>query len=343
MRILAALLCFVLVLAAGRTGAEERLTRLSLEDAIGLAMRENPVLRAKEFEYRSVQANEITAALRPNPTASYLAEQLGGSADPQHTVTFGQTIETGGKRQRRLESSRATTRLTGHELADVKRQLVFQVKKSFTDVLVAQATLALAEQNLKALDEVERIQRIRAEKGDISELELLRIQVQRYALERDAADARQAIRAAKIALRAAVGPDRVVDEFEVVGDLEFRDVEPAPADLYRLALANRPDLRAADAARDKARADVNLAQANRWWDVTPQIEYQRIGNDNTIGVGLSFPLRIFDRNQGEIARTEARAKRAACDLRAVRAVAGPRGPVGAASVSESGGNGPLLL
>ena len=120
---------------------------------------------------------------------------------------------------------------------------------------------------------------------------MLRIQVQRYALERDAADARQAIRAAKIALRAAVGPDRVVDEFEVVGDLEFRDVEPAPADLYRLA-------------------DVNLAQANRWWDVTPQIEYQRIGNDNTIGVGLSFPLRIFDRNQGEIARTEAQAKRA---------------------------------
>ena len=86
---------------------------------------------------------------------------------------------------------------------------------------------------------------------------------------------------------------------------------------------NRPDLRAADAARDKARADVNLAQANRWWDVTPQIEYQRIGNDNTIGVGLSFPLRIFDRNQGEIARTQGEVSRAAAlqQVAAVQALA----------------------
>ena len=286
-------------------------TRLTLDEAILLAVRENASLRAKEFEFRATQANEITAALRPNPIASYAAEQLGArGAEPQHTATLGQPIETGGKRQRRIDSARASTRVTGFELADVRRQIVYQVHKAFTDILVAQASLTLAEQNLRNLDDVERIQRFRAERGDISELELLRIQVQRFAFERDAADARQASRAGRIALRAVTGRERVSEDVEVVGDLSYREFTLARADLEQAALANRPDIRAAEAARERARSDYNLARANAWWDFTPQIEYQRIGNDNTIGFGVSMPLRIFDRNQGEIARTRAEIARA---------------------------------
>ncbi len=314
-------LCLTLLAVSGLALAQESIKALSLDEALALAMRESPTLRAKEFERQATRANEITAALRPNPTASYLAEQFAISnsetSSRQYTVTLGQTIELGGKRQRRIESAQAATRVSGHELADLRRQVAFQVKKSFTDALVARETLALAEENLRALDQVERLQRVRAEKGDISELELLRIQVQRYAFERDAADARQALRAAKIALRAVAGADRIAEDFEVVGDLTFRDFPYAPADLYRLALANRPDLRAAEAAREKARADINLARANAWWDITPQVEYQRIGPDNTIGFGFSIPIRIFDRNQGEIARTQVEAERAAAIRQAV--------------------------
>lgn len=292
--------------------AEERITRLSLSEAVDLAARQNPIVRAKEFERQSVKANEITAGLRPNPTATFLAEQFGGASDAsqsQYTFSVGQPLELGGKRQRRLESARAATRVTGYELDDVRRQVVFQVKKAFSDALVARETLGLAEDNLRTLDDLERIQRFRAERGDISELELLRIQVQRFAFERDAADARLALQAAKIAVRAGAGPDRIAEDFEVVGELGFKELAVTPADLYRRALANRPDLRAAEAARAKAHADVNLARANAWWDVTPQLEYQRIGPDNTIGFGFSVPIRVFDRNQGEIARSRAEVSR----------------------------------
>ena len=310
-RCLGLLVCLGIALITRVCDAQERLDRLTLEDAVNTAIRHNPTLRAKGAELEAVRANEITASLRPNPTASYSAEQFGGgsTAEPQHTVILAQPIETGGKRQRRIDSARAATRTTGHELNDVRRLVIAQVKSAFAGVLVARATLALAEQNLGTLDDIERLQRIRAEKGDISQLELLRLQVQRFAFERDAGDARQAIEAAKIALRAAVGPDALADSFDVVGELDYRDVPLERDELRRLALANRPDLQAARAARDKARADVNLARANAWWDVTPQIEYQRIGPDNTIGFGFSFPLRIFDRNQGEIARTRAEAER----------------------------------
>ena len=310
-------LVFVTVLLSSVAGAQERLSLLTLEDAIRVALDRNATLQAKQLELQATQANEITAALRPNPTATYLAEQFGSQGQPQYTVSLGQTIETGGKRGRRIDSAHAATRVTRYELEDVRRQVILQTKKAFTDALVAQASQALAAANLTTLDELERIQRVRAERGDISQLDLSRIQLQRFTFERDAADAARAIRAAKIELRSVIGAEMVIEDFGIVGELTFRDVSIKRDDLYRLAVMNRPDLRAAQAAFEKARADVNLARANAWWDVTPLIEYQRIQNDNTIGFGISLPIRIFDRNQGEIARTRAEVQRLSAVSRAV--------------------------
>jgi len=311
-RIAIAVCCLALFGAGAAVHAQERLSSLTLEQALRLASETNPNVRAKEFELKAVGAGEITAGLRPNPTANFLAEQFGGASSAsqtQYTINIGQPIELGGKRQRRIDSATAQTKVTTHELADLRRQIDFQVKKTFTDILVAKDALALSEQNLSALDELEKIQRLRAEKGDLSGLELLRIQVQRFAFERDAADARQALRAAKIGLRSLIGADKVTDDFDAAGSLELRQSSYTQSELYRRALDTRPDIRAAEAARNKAKADINLAKANAWWDVTPQVEYQRIGPDNTIGFGFGLPLRIFDRNQGEIARTRADALR----------------------------------
>ncbi len=311
-RIVIAVCCLALLGAGAAVHAQERLSSLTLEQALRLASETNPNVRAKEFELKAVGASEITAGLRPNPTANFLAEQFGGASSAsqtQYTINIGQPIELGGKRQRRIDSATAQTKVTTHELADLRRQIDFQVKKTFTDILVAKDALALSEQNLSALDELEKIQRLRAEKGDLSGLELLRIQVQRFAFERDAADARQALRAAKIGLRSLIGADKVTDDFDAAGSLELRQSSYTQSELYRRALDTRPDIRAAEAARNKAKADINLAKANAWWDVTPQVEYQRIGPDNTIGFGFGLPLRIFDRNQGEIARTRADALR----------------------------------
>jgi cobalt-zinc-cadmium efflux system outer membrane protein len=298
-------------LVSGVALSQTPIAELTLADAVRLASRDNPTLRAKQLELRAAKANEVTAGMRPNPTASYVAEQLGGgAAEQQHTVTVSQPFELGGKRQRRLDSARAATRVTTEEIGDLQRQTILEVKKAFVDVLVAQSTLALAEANLHTVDEIERLQRLRVEKGDISALELTRIQVQRYAFERDATDARQAIAAARIRLRTLTGADAVGAEFTVVGDLAYQDVRVERAELMRAALDGRPDLRAAEVGRDKARADQALARANAWWDVSPRVEYQRIGPDNRFGFGFSVPIRIFDRNQVEITRTSVEIERA---------------------------------
>ena len=303
-------------LGAASADAEPPAARLTLDDAVRLATRDNPGLHAKQLEVRAVRANEVTAALRPDPVAEYRAEQLGGrsfpatDAIPQYTVSLSQLIETGGKRQHRVESARAATTVSGYELADLQRQLVAQVKKAFVAILVAQDALALARANLSNLDEVERIQAVRAQQGDISELELSRLRAQRYAFERDALDAEQALRAARITLRTLIGPDAIAEDFAAEGALALQEVPGDRAQFYRQMLDYRPDIRAAEAGQRRAQADAALARANAWWDFSPMVEYQRIGGDNTIGFGLSLPVRIFDRNQGEILRTRAEIARA---------------------------------
>jgi len=296
--------------APALASARERTAQLTLPDAVQLALQTNASIRAKQREYDATRAGETTAGLRPNPTASYLAEQLGSSGvSPQYTVSLSQTIETGGKRSRRIDSARAATRVSELELADLRRQVTAQVKKAFTDVLAAEATVSLASENLQNSDELERLSLVRVEKGEIAELELLRVQTQRFAFDRDLADARQAVQTAKIALRAAVGPEALAPEFSVAGELAFREIA-LDRDRLLQSLERRPDILAAEAGREKARADVELARANAWWDFAPQVQYQRIGQDNTFGVGVSIPLRVFDRNQGEIERTRAEVERA---------------------------------
>jgi len=293
-------------------GAQQQLDRVSVDEALQLALRQSPTVRAQQAALASTKAGETTAALRPNPSMNFLAEQFkpgGSQQDTQYTVNVGQPLELGGKRGRRIDSARAATQVASYQLEDIRRQITLQVRSAFAGALIAREQLALAQENVKTLDDTERIQRLRAEKGDISQLELLRIQVQRFTFERDAADARQALSAAKIALRTAAGAEHIAEDFDVVGELGFKEVSLDKAVLMRRALDNRPDLRAAEADRARARADHRLARANAWWDITPQIEYQRIGPDNTIGFGFSLPIRIFDRNQGEIARTQAEISR----------------------------------
>src|SRR6266487_3176695 len=99
------------IFAATVGNAQDRITSLSLDEAVALATRENFTLRAAQFDYQATRANEITAGLLPNPAFSYMAEQLGEPVPnkQQYTVILGQLIETGGKRQRRLDSAQAGT------------------------------------------------------------------------------------------------------------------------------------------------------------------------------------------------------------------------------------------
>src|SRR5262245_6071961 len=86
----------VILSSAALAQAQAPAARLSLDESVVLALRENPTVRAKQHEYRATQAQEITAGQRANPTTSYTGDQLGSSSvEPQHFFALEQPIELG--------------------------------------------------------------------------------------------------------------------------------------------------------------------------------------------------------------------------------------------------------
>ena len=140
-RFILIIFCFNMFIAPAGN-AQDRITTLSLEDAVALASRENFTLQAAQFDYQATRANEITAALIPNPSFSYLGEQLNeGSNVQQYTVAAGQIVETGGKRQGRLDSARGGDTSSGALAHRGGAAGVISGEEMFTDVLTAKLAL----------------------------------------------------------------------------------------------------------------------------------------------------------------------------------------------------------
>ena len=285
--------------------------RLTLDKAIDLALSDNYTLQAKQQELRSVRTGEITAGLTPNPQAGFQLSNIGGLQGTFDRLdkfyTLQATLETGRKRERRVDFARAGSNVTGSELDDVRRIVILQVKIAYGGVLAGKAKLELAQSNLKNLNDVEKLQKLRAEKGDISDLDLLRIQGQRLAFESDAADADLAVKTAKVALRQVISQERLPENYDVTGKLSYKSgLHLDREELRNRAEELRPDLRAATLAIEKSRADLNLAHAKAVPDIVPQVGYNDTHNDERFwSLGATVNIPIFDRNQGEIARAKA--------------------------------------
>jgi len=279
----------------------------------------NPTIRAGQLNVQESKAQEITAYLRPNPdfTLSTDGTQLTpyqGTWRPFAGTQYGGALsylhERDGKRELRLESARKGTGIAESQLADTERTLLFNLHSAFVGALQAKALLASARENLDYFDKEYAIHRDRYKAGDISRLDLSRITLQRVQFGQDFQTAQVNVRTAKITLLMLLNDRTPVDQFDVTGPFDFADVPQPLGEYHDIALAARPDLKAALQAVSKAQSDHRLAVANGSTDptfsgwVTHNPSFNNPFDNNTIGASVSFPLRIFDRNQGEKARTE---------------------------------------
>ncbi len=271
----------------------------------------NPNLLAGQLQVRESQASEITAGLRPNPVISSINDEfLLFNPDrfkpfdtSQWTQSISQLIERRKKRPLRVESARLATSIASTDLADQERQLLFNLRDAFVRALQAKAFVDLANDNLAYYDRVLAVNRERFNAGDLARVDLTRLELQRAQFESDVVNARVNLRTAKIALLALMNDRQPVDTFDITGPFDFRPVPLTLEEARRAAVNVRPDLQSATTAVQKAVADNRLAWANGSWDPQLYLEYQRTQSDNTMGFGVSLPLRIFDRNQGEKERT----------------------------------------
>jgi cobalt-zinc-cadmium efflux system outer membrane protein len=279
----------------------------------------NPTLLADKLSVDESKAEEITAYLRPNPALSLTAD--GTQIAPNKGVwrPFAGTFESPSisylherrhKRELRLESAKKGTMIAEFSHADLERTLIFNLRSAFVSILQAKAVLQLAKDNLAYWDHVLEISRTRFSAGDIAQIDLDRLELQRAQYETDLQTAEENLENAKIQLLTLLNDRTPIEHFDVTETYDFVD-RLAPHDEFRkIALDTRPDLKAAVEAVDQAQTDHNLAIANGSTDPTFSAWYTHNSSNNnpfginTLGISVSFPLRIFDRNQGEKLRTQ---------------------------------------
>ena len=278
----------------------------------------NPALKADADNVDEMKAEEITAYLRPNPQFTLAAD--GTQAAPHNGVwtPFKGTTEQPNvsylherdhKRELRLESAQEGTRITQSEHEDLDRNMVFALRAAFVGTLEAKFVLDLAKADLEYYDKIIDISRTRLKDGDIAQIDLDRIELQRVQYESEIETAIVNLRTAKIQLLQMLNNRTPVDQFDVTGEFDFSDALQ-PLETYRdAALAARPDLLAALQTIQQSETNHKLAIANGSTDPTFAGWFTNNSSTNnpngpeTIGVSVSIPLRIFDKNQGEKKRT----------------------------------------
>jgi cobalt-zinc-cadmium efflux system outer membrane protein len=289
-------------------------TRISLDEAIRLALQHNHALLAARSTILQNQAQEITANLRPNPTLSwdsqffplfnpgeFSASYLDNQA--QFDVGIGYLFERGGKRKRRYQAAKDATAVTRAQVTDNERQLTFNLSQEFINVLLAQSTLDLAQQDYDSFQKTVEISESRFKAGDMSEGDLLKIKLQLLQFQSDVFAAKLSKVQALAALRQQLGFESVPDNYDVEGSLDYQPVHGNVDDFKALALRTRPDLQAAHLGVTAAHSQESLAEANGKRDLNVTFDYTHTAGINSGAFFFNIDLPIFDRNQGEIART----------------------------------------
>jgi outer membrane protein, heavy metal efflux system len=281
----------------------------------------NPTLKAAQLNIDESRAEEITAYLRPNPDLTAGFDQInpfttqpppsGGASvyspfaytEPSGSISY--LHERQHKRELRLEAAKKTTDVTASAYTDQERNLIFNLRSAFVQTLQAKAVLENAKENLMYWDRELEVNRTRFNAGDLAQVDLDRLELQRVQFESDYETAIVNLRTAKIQLLMLLNDRTPIEQFDVSGPYDFSS-DLMPMQQFReIALATRPDLKEAVQNVDLAKVTHELAVANGSTDPTFSVD---LGRNPPIpaymGVSVSIPLRIFDRNQGEKARTQ---------------------------------------
>ena len=312
LRIFALAAIFLLPLVGAVTA--QNTTLISLDQAIDLALAHNHSIKATRILILQNQAQEITANLRPNPTLGadsqfvpfFSPQDFSGEnldETQQFDIGIGYLFERGHKRQRRLQAARDQTAVTRAQVTDAERTLAFNVGQQFISVLLAESALQFALQDLKDFQQTVDISEAQLKAGYIAEGDYLKIKLQLLQFQTDVSSARLAKVQALVGLREFLGYNAVPADYDVIGDLAYQALKASLEDLQMKAMRDRPDFRAAELGITAAQSQILLAKANAKVDVNGTYDFTHVSGENTASIFANFELPIFNRNQGEIART----------------------------------------
>jgi len=282
---------------------------ITISDAVSIFLQQNLQLLAARYDIDTVDADKLTARLRPNPQISVGFSDIpldfrDNFVKPQ-TFSYGisQTLELGGKRRKRIDAANADSDLARATFQITLWQLTNDLKKKFYAVLLAESLLDLAKENQKTFAEIIKHTTEVFQLGEISGLDLQRLEIEKFKFDTDVANSERDYELALRDLRVTLGGDYRATDIAVVGTIDYQPYEFSLVELRDKALAARPDLKAAQLSERAANASIRLQDAQRIPDLAVGAGIEQVSQGgSTYNFGVGIPLPVSNRNQGERAK-----------------------------------------
>jgi cobalt-zinc-cadmium efflux system outer membrane protein len=305
--------------------------KLSLDDALRIAEARSPLVVFAQQAVAGSEADVVAAGKRPNPAFRFGTEGYAFSQpsrppffdDQELAFDVQQEIETGGRRRLRTEQAQYGVEASRASVQDALRQLRFEVRRAYIQVVLAKADDDVARATLEEIDKVLALNRARFEQGELSGVELRRLQVERFRFADDGFAAELALRNARSRLLALMNVTPFDQPFDAIDDLLSTSIAATmtappetPDAAVGLALAGRPDLDVARRDRERAQAAISLQKALKTPSFSLGAGLKRDFGTNGLIITFGVPLPLFNRNEGGVARAGAEERQAAARLAA---------------------------
>ena len=303
--------------------------RLSLDEAIRIAEAHNPQLVIAQQGIVASEAGVAEARKRPNPVLALGTEGIPLSTrehasflDSQElALSLQQEFEPGGRRRIRTEQALHGADASRAWARDALRRLRFDVRCAYMQAVLAKADDEVARATLEEIDKVLALNRARYEQGELSGVEMRRLQVERFRFADDAFAAELALKNARSALLALLQAKPLDQPFDTIDGLLAPAAPPAavaatsaPASALSQALSSRPDLDAARRELEESEAGIRLQRALRTPAFSVGAGLKRDFGTNGLLVTVGWPLPLFNRNEAGVARAGAEQLQAAARL-----------------------------
>lgn len=286
-------------------GAEPLSGTYSLDDIVALAVEHSPAMAGAEGFVKQSHGQQIAAGAYPNPSVSGTTGR-GSIRDPstntritERTVTIEQPLEWTGKRQARQDAANAGAAGASAALVEARLGLIADVRVAFYQLLFAQRDAEMTAQNVAMVEEVLRTVKARVAAGEATSFDTMKANVEMQKAQKDVARAQNTLVVARMRLNTLTAGS-LGKQFAIQGGFQPARQGLDPDRLTVKALEQHPTLQRLGKLAEQAGHTVQYERASRIPNINVQGSYHREAGDESMTAGLSVPLPLWYRRQGEI-------------------------------------------
>jgi cobalt-zinc-cadmium efflux system outer membrane protein len=286
--------------------AKDPMPTFELDRIIELALERNPAIATARSVIEQNEGGQIQAGAYPNPlitaqtAGAAIRDPTNGISTMERGISVNQTVEWPGMRSARKDAAAAGLEGATVGLEVAKLNLIAEVKGLFYELLLAERTVDLLQQNLEIVQDVARIVKARVRSGEGPQFESVKAEVEVLKAKQELTKAKNAVRVRLVGLdtltAGGLGP-----RYKVQGDFRSLRDHLDPEQMAARDLSQHPILKRQGKLVEQAEITVSKERQSRVPNVTMFGGYAREAGREAVFGGLTVPTPIWYLQQGHIA------------------------------------------